>query len=250
MNEVLVKQSTPEEKKTIEPKSKPIQKPKQATEVKKPKVSKQPRQVEEILKGTLDKGDVVEDMKLRKKVVVQKVKGSQYEGIEATGKKESVAPIKVTAKESKPSKSQKVKELPFKTGDVVKNGKSIYLVTNLKSDTLTLEEIDGRQSKVKSVKLLRPVPNSILDDAIKDQTLKIVDLEKKIQKESEALRQLYKISKETLKSLAGKTQEAKFRQIQNLKYQRSVLLAIHKKDMRALKLIAKRSDIDFESLTN
>ncbi len=209
-----------------------------------------PISVKKLFKGTLDKGDIVKDLQLDKTLKVQSVNGNKFEGVLLVDDTNEAVVIK-------PVQKVKAKEIhlksPFEEGQLVKRGKLLFLVTNAKSNTVSLEEIDGKMLKNQSIEGFKPATIALLDERISKAKSSIRELEKKIETESEALRKLYKISATTLQEIRGMGRlgtdtEAKFKEVQALTYQKMVLTAIHKKDMRALKLIAKKSNIEWESL--
>jgi len=217
----------------------------------KPEPKSKPSSVKKLFRGTLDEGDIVKDQELDKTLKVQSVKGNQYEG---TLLEDTNAP---DPKQKKPAPKVKAKEIhlksPFEEGQLVKRGKLLFLVTNAKSNTVSLEEIDGKMLKNQSIEGFKPAPIALLDERISKTKASIRELEKKVETESEALRKLYKISSTTLQEIRGMGRlgtdaETKFKEAQALTYQKMVLTSIHKKDMRALKLIAKKSNIEWESL--
>ncbi|MDI9882453.1 hypothetical protein [Flectobacillus longus] len=216
----------------------------------KPQSKNKPDSVKKLFKGTLDEGDIVKDQELDKTLKVQSVKGNQYEGVLLVDDTKKVVVIK-------PAKKVKAKEVhlksPFEEGQLVKRGKLLFLVTNTKSNTVSLEEIDGKMLKNQSIEGFKAAPISQLDERISKTKASIRELEKKIETESEALRKLYKISSTTLQEIRGMGRlgtdaETKFKEAQALTYQKMVLTSIHKKDMRTLRLIAKKSNIEWESL--
>ncbi|NBA78902.1 hypothetical protein GOQ04_25360 [Emticicia sp. ODNR4P] len=217
----------------------------------KPVSKSKPASVKKLFKGTLDEGDIVKDQELDKTLKVQSVKGNQFEGtlLEDTKTPE--------LKQKKPAPKVKAKEVhlksPFEEGQLVKRGKLLFLVTNAKSNTVSLEEIDGKMLKNQSIEGFKAAPIALLDERISKTKASIRELEKKMETESEALRKLYKISSTTLQEIRGMGRlgtdaETKFKEAQALTYQKMVLTSIHKKDMRALRLIAKKSNIEWESL--
>jgi len=217
----------------------------------KPEPKSKPSSVKKLFKGTLDEGDIVKDQELDKTLKVQSVKGNQYEGtlLEDTKTPEP--------KQKKSATKVKAKEVhlksPFEEGQLVKRGKLLFLVTNAKSNTVSLEEIDGKMLQNQSIEGFKAAPIALLDERISKTKASIRELEKKMETESEALRKLYKISSTTLQEIRGMGRlgtdaETKFKEAQALTYQKMVLTSIHKKDMRALKLIAKKSNIEWESL--
>lgn len=209
-----------------------------------------PSSVKKLFRGTLDEGDIVKDQELDKTLKVQSVNGNQYEGVLLVDDTKEAVVIK-------PVQKVKAKEIhlksPFEEGQLVKRGKLLFLVTNAKSNTVSLEEIDGMMLKNQSIEGFKPAPIALLDERISKTKASIRELEKKVETESEALRKLYKISTTTLQEIRGMGRlgtdaETKFKEAQALTYQKMVLISIHKKDMRALKLIAKKSNIEWESL--
>ncbi|MDI9875016.1 hypothetical protein [Flectobacillus rivi] len=216
----------------------------------KPEPKSKPSSVKKLFKGTLDEGDIVKDQELDKTLKVQSVNGNQYEGVLLVDDTKEAVVIK-------PVQKVKAKEIhlksPFEEGQLVKRGKLLFLVTNAKSNTVSLEEIDGMMLKNQSIEGFKPAPIALLDERISKTKASIRELEKKVETESEALRKLYKISTTTLQEIRGMGRlgtdaETKFKEAQALTYQKMVLTSIHKKDMRALKLIAKKSNIEWESL--
>jgi hypothetical protein len=216
----------------------------------KPQSKNKPDSVKKLFKGTLDEGDIVKDQELDKTLKVQSVKGNQYEGVLLDDDTKEAVVIK-------PVQKVKAKEVhlksPFEEGQLVKRGKLLFLVTNAKSNTVSLEEIDGKMLKNQSIEGFKPAPIALLDERISKTKASIRELEKKMETESEALRKLYKISSTTLQEIRGMGRlgtdaETKFKEAQALTYQKMVLTSIHKKDMRALRLIAKKSNIEWESL--
>ena len=259
----LVKPGPKEAKKTSKAKSllgiskdnkekgKAFAKSKQKKAALKPASTSKPASVKKLFKGTLDEGDIVKDQELDKTLKVQSVKGNQYEG---TLLDETKTP---EPKQKKPATKVKAKEVhlksPFEEGQLVKRGKLLFLVTNAKSNTVSLEEIDGKMLKNQSIEGFKAAPIALLDERISKTKASIRELEKKIETESEALRKLYKISSTTLQEIRGMGRlgtdaETKFKEAQALTYQKMVLTSIHKKDMRTLRLIAKKSNIEWESL--
>lgn len=216
----------------------------------KPEPKSKPSSVKKLFKGTLDEGDIVKDQELDKTLKVKSVNGNQYEGVLLVDDTKEAVVIK-------PVQKVKAKEIhlksPFEEGQLVKRGKLLFLVTNAKSNTVSLEEIDGKMLKNQSIEGFKAAPIALLDERISKTKASIRELEKKIESESEALRKLYKISSTTLQEIRGMGRlgtdaETKFKEAQALTYQKMVLTSIHKKDMRALKLIAKKSNIEWESL--
>ncbi|NBB31656.1 hypothetical protein [Cellulophaga sp. BC115SP] len=216
----------------------------------KPEPKSKPSSVKKLFKGTLDEGDIVKDQELDKTLKVKSVNGNQYEGVLLVDDTKEAVVIK-------PVQKVKAKEIhlksPFEEGQLVKRGKLLFLVTNAKPNTVSLEEIDGKILKNQSIEGFKPAPIALLDERIGKTKASIHELEKKIETESEALRKLYKISSTTLQEIRGMGRlgtdaETKFKEAQALTYQKMVLTSIHKKDMRALKLIAKKSNIEWESL--
>lgn len=231
-------------------KGKTFAKSKQKKAAPKPESKSKPASVKKLFKGTLDEGDIVKDQELNRTLKVHSVNGNKFEGVLIVDDTREAVVIK-------PIQKVKAKEVhlksPFEEGQLVKRGKLLFLVTNAKSKTVSLEEIDGKMLKNQSIEGFKPAPIALLDERISKTKASIRELEKKMETESEALRKLYKISSTTLQEIRGMGRlgtdaETKFKEAQALTYQKMVLTSIHKKDMRALKLIAKKSNIEWESL--
>lgn len=233
-------------------KGKAFAKSKQKKAAPKPQSKSKPASVKKLFKGTLDEGDIVKDLELDKTLRVQNVNGDQFEGVLLVDENKDSVVIKPISKAKVKAKEIHLKS-PFEEGQLVKRGKLLFLVKNAKSNTVSLEEIDGKMLKNQSIEGFKPAPIALLDERISKTKASIRLLEKKIETESEALKTLYKISSTTLQEIRGMGRlgtdaETKFKEAQALTYQKMVLTAIHKKDMRALKLIAKKSNIEWESL--
>ncbi|PAC33372.1 hypothetical protein [Flectobacillus sp. BAB-3569] len=231
-------------------KGKAFAKSKQKKVAPKPASTSRPASIKKLFKGTLDEGDIVKDQELDKTLKVKSVNGNKFEGVLIVDDTREAVVIK-------PIQKVKAKEVhlksPFEEGQLVKRGKLLFLVTNAKSNTVSLEEIDGKMLKNQSIEGFKAAPIALLDERISKTKASIRELEKKIETESEALRKLYKISSTTLQEIRGMGRlgtdaETKFKEAQALTYQKMVLTSIHKKDRRALKLIAKKSNIEWESL--
>ena len=233
-------------------KGKAFAKSKQKKAAPKPQSKSKPASAKKLFKGTLDEGDIVKDLELDKTLRVQNVNGDQFEGVLLVDENKDSVVIKPISKAKVKAKEIHLKS-PFEEGQLVKRGKLLFLVKNAKSNTVSLEEIDGKMLKNQSIEGFKPAPIALLDERISKTKASIRLLEKKIETESEALIKLYKISSTTLQEIRGMGRlgtdaETKFKEAQALTYQKMVLTAIHKKDMRALKLIAKKSNIEWESL--
>ena len=227
-------------------------KQKKAAPKPKPQSKSKPASVKKLFKGTLDEGDIVKDLELDKTLRVQNVNGDQFEGVLLVDENKDSVVIKPISKAKVKTKEIHLKS-PFEEGQLVKRGKLLFLVKNAKSNTVSLEEIDGKMLKNQSIEGFKPASIALLDERISKTKASIRLLEKKIETESEVLKKLYKISSTTLQEIRGMGRlgtdaETKFKEAQALTYQKMVLTSIHKKDMRALKLVAKKSNIEWESL--
>ena len=162
-------------------KGKAFAKSKQKKAAPKPQSKSKPASVKKLFKGTLDEGDIVKDLELDKTLRVQNVNGDQFEGVLLVDENKDSVVIKPISKAKVKAKEIHLKS-PFEEGQLVKRGKLLFLVKNAKSNTVSLEEIDGKMLKNQSIEGFKPAPIALLDERISKTKASIRLLEKKIEK--------------------------------------------------------------------
>lgn len=193
--------------------------------------------------------------KIAKEKEVAKAKTAKER--EAAKAKTAKAKEEEKAKKAKEKEAAKVEKpvFGFTEGQLVSKGKMLFLVVSSKKDSVSLEEIDGKMLSNESIKGFKATPIIKLDERMVKERKEIAILEGKVKNESEVLRKLHltasnayqsarALGKKPNAATVGKGASEKFDKLKSLIYQKSVLQVVHRKDIAALKVIFKKSNID------
>lgn len=173
--------------------------------------------------------------------------------------KDKASKAQKSAKE-KAEKAEKaeIAKFSFSQGQLVSKGRMLFLVVNVEKDAVSLEELDGKVLENQSLKGFKAAPIAKLDERMVKERKEIAMLETKVKNESQALRKLHTVAVKSFHEARavgkmpnaaqlGKGASVKFDKLKSLIYQKSVLQAVHRKDVSALKVIVKKSNVDAKS---